>query len=82
MQMQNKICDKCYKEIGDKDNYFRVTTYMKGKIVKEGFMHKSCNDKINEDNMKMINSVNKIGSFLPSLFEKLGVEKKEVIEIA
>jgi len=76
-----KICDKCFKEIKDNDSYFKVTTYIIGKIVKEGFMHKSCNDKIEDEKKKMLGTLQNVGSLIPGIFQQMGIEPQKVVNV-
>lgn len=76
-----KICDKCFRQIKNKDDYFMVVTYLSGKEIKKGYMHKSCNDEMEHQKKKMMNMVNNLGSMLPGIFNELGIETKKVISV-
>lgn len=38
----NKICIKCGREIFDKEDYFRIEEYIKGKLHRVQIFHKIC----------------------------------------
>lgn len=82
MQMANeKICDKCFKQIKNKGDYFEVITYMAGKEVKRGYLHKNCHDEVEHQKKKMANTINHLGAVLPGMCQELDVEEQRIISI-
>ncbi|KKM75668.1 hypothetical protein LCGC14_1387940 [marine sediment metagenome] len=81
--MTKKICDKCFKEIKSKDDYFKVITYMKGEEVLEKFMHKICHESTNEENKKQLQqALQPIMNMSRGLLRTLGIKQpKEVYDI-
>lgn len=79
--MNQKVCQKCLKKIKAKDDYACVEMFSKGKSISKGYMHKSCNDKINEENFKVINQLNKLSGAIPELLEKVGISSIKEFEI-
>lgn len=77
--MKKNICEKCFRNINKGDDYFMVTSFVKGKKFKEGFMHKKCNEEINKQNEQLAKTINGLGSMLPSIFKQIGIEPPEKI---
>ena len=76
--MTNSFCERCFKPIKAKDDYFEILTYIKGKEVKRVYMHKKCNDEINNLNQGAMKMINNLGGLVRNTFNKLGVGPEQV----
>lgn len=73
--MEKKYCDKCFKEIKIKDDYFEVITYIKGKKILKKFIHKVCHENINKQNKKQFEQTLKpVMNMAKKVFKDLGIE--------
>lgn len=44
------FCERCHKGINEKkESYFRIETFEKGKKIKVGWLHKSCNIQMTDE---------------------------------
>lgn len=66
------ICGKCQKEIDKSESYAKIEIYEIGKLKHVGFMHKTCNDKIDEERKqtqeligKVMNMAKRVEGILP-----------------
>lgn len=74
-------CDKCFEKIEVKsEDYYKVETFEKGKKVKEGYMHKRCNDKIDsqkKQELELMNVVMPLANRVNQMLDNMGIEEKK-----
>jgi hypothetical protein len=78
--MKVKICEKCQRKIRPKvEDYFQVDTYVKGKKVKEGFMHRKCHEEVEEEKRRtkrLLDSVEDMAARVGTLLDDSGIKPK------
>ena len=55
-----KICGKCHLIIEESESYAKLEFYELGKLKHKGYLHKTCNDNINQENKQKQEMMNKI----------------------
>ena len=80
--MKNKkICEKCQRKIDDSEDYFEVRTYSNKELIKKGWLHKKCNEFMNQQNAAMIKTVTELGSYIHPIMKELGITPPKNFEI-
>jgi len=75
-----RICMRCRKLIGDKENYYAFTEYKNKKIINIDYAHRECWD----DFLKQIGNVDEAMSMLRRIkapLQKMGILGPEEVEI-
>jgi len=79
-----KICENCRKVIKTKsESYFKVTTYEEGLKVKEGTVHKSCQDLAQKSVIQQKQTLDKAERLLEGakgMLKQMGMEEVVTIE--